>query len=193
MSTTCPIKSETQLKKFEEYYLLEKPVCRNYTLIILGLNTAFRISDLLLLEWKDVFHENETRCRDHITIIEHKTGKTRSVAVNNSVRKALDILWKARSPKTASHYLFPNGRKEQSPLSRSQAFRIIKEAAVYAGLHEHISCHSLRKTFGYHAWKKGVPPALLMELYNHSSYQVTKQYLGIEQEDKDRVYLDIQL
>ena len=58
MSTTCPIKSETQLKKFEEYYLLEKPVCRNYTLIILGLNTAFRISDLLLLEWKDVFHEN---------------------------------------------------------------------------------------------------------------------------------------
>lgn len=41
--------------------------------------------------------------------------------------------------------------------------------------------------------KKGVPPALLMELYNHSSYRVTKQYLGIEQEDKDRVYLDIQL
>ena len=79
------------------------------------------------------------------------------------------------------------------PLSRSQAFRIIKEAALYAGLNEHVSCHSLRKTFGYHAWKRGVQPALLMELYNHSSYRVTKQYLGIEQEDKDRVYLDVQL
>lgn len=78
-------------------------------------------------------------------------------------------------------------------MSRSQAFRIVKEAAEYAGLDEHISCHSLRKTFGYHAWKQGVQPALLMELYNHSSYRVTKKYLCIEQEDKDRVYLNVQL
>ncbi|MCM1267724.1 MAG: tyrosine-type recombinase/integrase [Bacteroidales bacterium] len=193
MSTTYPIKDETQLKKFKEYYLLEKPVCRNYALIILGLNTAFRISDLLLLEWKDVFYEEENRCREHISITEHKTGKIRSVAINNSVRKTLDALRIESGGERKSRYLFPNGRKDQTPLSRSQAFRIIKEAALHAGLNEHISCHSLRKTFGYHAWKKGVPPALLMELYNHSSYRVTKQYLGIEQEEKDRVYLDVQI
>lgn len=193
MSTTDPIKNEAQLKKFEEYYLVQKPVSRNYALIILGLNTAFRISDLLLLEWKDVFLEKENRCRDHISIIEHKTGKIRRVAVNDSVKKVLDILWNNREQDKKSPYLFSNGRKSQTPISRSQAFRIIKEAAVYAGLNEHVSCHSLRKTFGYHAWKRGVQPALLMELYNHSSYRVTKRYLGIEQEDKDQVYLDLQL
>lgn len=193
MNTTYPIKNEAQLKKFKEYYLLEKPVCRNYALIILGLNTAFRISDLLDLQWKDVFREEEKCCREHITITEHKTGKTRSVAVNDSVRKALHILWTESGQEPKEHYLFSNGRKNMAPLSRSQAFRIIKEAAAYAGLDEHISCHSLRKTFGYHAWKKGVPPALLMELYNHSSYSVTKRYLGIGQEEKDRVYLDVQL
>lgn len=193
MSMTYPIKDETQLKKLKEYYLLEKPVCRNYSLIILGLNTAFRISDLLLLRWEDVFLEKENCWKDHICITEQKTGKVRSVAVNESVRKALDILWEESGQSHISHYLFPNGRKNQTPLSRSQAFRIIKEAALYAGLNEHISCHSLRKTFGYHAWKRGVQPALLMELYNHSSYRITKRYLGIEQEDKDRVYLDVQL
>ena len=41
--------------------------------------------------------------------------------------------------------------------------------------------------------ERGVQPALLMELYNHSSYRITRQYLGIEQEDKDRVYLDVQI
>jgi len=193
MSTTYPIKNKTQLQKFKEYYLLEKPVIRNYALIILGLNTAFRISDLLLLQWKDVFHEKENCCKDHIDITEHKTGKMRSVAVNESVRGTLNLLWAKSNQGKESRYLFPNGRKSQMPLSRSQAFRIIKEAALNAGLNEHISCHSLRKTFGYHAWKQGVPPALLMELYNHSSYRVTKRYLGIEQEDKDRVYLDVQL
>ena len=198
MSTTAPIKDEAQLEKFKNYYLTEKPVYRNYALIILGLNTAFRIGDLLTLRWDDVFCEEKNSCRDHISIIEQKTGKTRSVAVNDSVRQVLDILWtergKTREPgQQTCPYLFPNGRKNLTPLSRSQAFRIVKEAAHYAGLDEHISCHSLRKTFGYHAWKRGVQPALLMELYNHSSYRITRQYLGIEQEDKDRVYLDVQI
>lgn len=53
---------------------------------------------------------------------------------------------------------------------------------------EHISCHSLRKTFGYHAWKQSVPPTMLMDIYNHSSYQITKRYLGIDQDDKDQVF-----
>lgn len=193
MSTTVPIKNEMQLEKFKEYYLIEKPIYRNYAMIIMGLNTAFRIGDLLSLQWKDVYYEERNDCRNHICITEQKTGKMRSVAVNDSVRNVLKNLWKEHKHGNSCPYLFPNGRKNLTPLSRSQAFRIIKEAALYAGLNEHISCHSLRKTFGYHAWKRGIPPALLMELYNHSSYRVTRQYLGIEQEDKDQVYLDVQL
>ena len=61
------------------------------------------------------------------------------------------------------------------------------------GKPEHISCHSLRKTFGYHAWKQSVPPAMLMDIYNHSSYQITRRYLGIDQDDKDQVFEKIRL
>ena len=50
-----------------------------------------------------------------------------------------------------------------------------------------------RSTFGYHAWKQGTPPALLMNIYNHSSYQITKRYLGIEQDDRDDVFKNISL
>lgn len=166
MSTTYPIKNEEKLEKFKEYYLTKKPAYRNYAMIILGLNTAFRIGDLLRLQWSDVFNQRQNCFREHICITEQKTGKERSVAVNTSVHDVLNVLHDKYHYTDADQYLFPNGRKSQSHISRSQAFRIIKEAAEYANLDEHISCHSLRKTFGYHAWKQGVQPALLMELYN---------------------------
>ena len=79
------------------------------------------------------------------------------------------------------------------PLNRSQAYRIVKAAADKTIQDEHISCHSLRKTFGYYAWKNGTPPALLMDVYNHSSYDVTQHYLGIEQDERDEIYLNLEL
>ena len=115
------------------------------------------------------------------------------MAIKANVFEALHILQEEEPSREKDHFLFTGKRGTEEHLSRSQAFRIIKEAAEYAGLDEHISCHSLRKTFGYHAWKQGVQPALLMELYNHSSYRITKRYLCIEQDDKDMVYLTVQL
>ena len=55
MSTTKPIKDKTDLETIKNYYL-DKKEYRNYTLIIIGLNTALRISDILSLTWKDVYH-----------------------------------------------------------------------------------------------------------------------------------------
>ncbi len=93
---------------------------------------------------------------------------------------------------TGEGYIFP-GRYDNTALSRSQAFRIIKHAADILNLENGISCHSMRKTFGYYAWKCGTPPAILMDIYNHSSYEITKRYLGIKQDDKDSVFLKVNL
>ena len=75
-----------------------------------------------------------------------------------------------------------------------QAWRIIHAAVVELGIVGKIACHSLRKTWGYHAVKENtVPLAVIVDIYNHSSYEITKRYLGITQDERDEAYLGMEL
>lgn len=194
MSTTQPIKTAELLQDFKEYYRKEHPNPRNYALCILGLNTALRISDILLLKWENVYDFQKEKYYSHISVKEQKTGKTSRIAVNHTITEVLTEYYAAnKAIPSAEDYLFQSRKGINRPLGRSQAFRIIKEAACGIGMNQNISCHSLRKTFGYHAWRQGTPPALLMDIYNHSSYRITRHYLGIDQDDRDTVFLNISL
>lgn len=192
MSTTQPIRNTEQLKIFKAYYQSEKPNPRNYTLIIIGLNSALRISDILRLTYGDVYDFERNLWKTHIMITEQKTGKTNRVYMNREIQKTLTEFTDP-ALEGSSAWLFGSQRQKARPLSRFQAYRIVKEAASFAGLDAGISCHSLRKTFGYYAWKQGTPPALLMSIYNHSAYGITKRYLGIDQDDKDEVFAKIKI
>lgn len=192
MATTQPIREKKELKKFMNYYRNEQPNPRNQALIVLGLHTALRISDILSLQWQDVFDFKKKKYHSHIYIHEKKTGKFNAVALNLNAQQTLDQLRKMHKNTSPEDYIFSKTTSALTPLSRSQAFRIIKTAARNTNCNEHISCHSLRKTFGYYAWKEGTPPALLMNIYNHSSYEVTKKYLGIEQDERDKVFLNLE-
>lgn len=114
------------------------------------------------------------------------------IALNEQAKEALPVYKNTRNP-NPEDYIFTKNTDFTKPLNRSQVYRIINKAAQESLHMDHISCHSLRKTFGYHAWKQGTQPALLMDIYNHSSYQITKKYLGIEQDDRDNVFLKINL
>lgn len=191
MGTTQPIREKEELRKFMDYYQTVHPMPRNYALILFGLHTALRISDILNLKWKDVYDFEKNCYRDHLFVLEKKTGKQNIIALNTHVKNALDQLKKDRNCISPADFIFTKNTDYSTPLCRSQAYRIVKRAAEDVLHKEHISCHSLRKTFGYHAWKHGTPPALLMDIYNHSSYKVTKKYLGIEQDERDSVFMGI--
>ncbi len=201
MSATQPIRNKRKLQEFKGFYRTQKPVrrptdLRNYTLTLLGLNTALRISDILHLTWGDVF--SGKKVKTHIVVRERKTGKENRILINGELRRTLVEYYRGCHKKGGnggqeeSPYLFPSPRKKGACLSRFQAYRIIRHAAEELGL-EHVSCHSLRKTFGYYAWKQGTQPALLMSIFNHSSWAVTTRYLGIAQDEKDGVYARIAL
>ena len=186
-----PIRSKKDVKKIINHYF-NLGHWRNYVLIVMGINTALRISDMLRLRWSDVYDFDRKHLRKHLTLLETKTGKRQTIVLNDAVVKALMIYFPYRKETVREAFLFPSnrrgGRELLGPISRQQANRIIKEAARKSRTAEKVSCHSLRKTFGYHAWRAGVQVAVIMEIYNHSSYAVTRRYLGIGQDERDAVY-----
>lgn len=192
MATTQPIRNMEDLDALKNYYLTQKPNLRNYALICTGINTALRIGDILHLVWADVFDFDANAFRKHLVVTERKTSKKNMIVINDSMLDALTRYKNELSTVLPEHFIF-FGRHPETPISRTQAYRIIKQAATALHLPDNISCHSLRKTFGYHAWVSGASPAVLMIIYNHSSFQITKRYLGIEQDDKDQIFKNLNL
>jgi len=189
MAATEPIRDKRQLYQLANYFL-KRGNHRNYALIVLGACTALRISDLLKLTWKDVYDEKGGDFRSHVTLIESKTKKPKTIALNKQALHALRLCY----PHKRGQFIFSGNRGGGKPISRVQAWRIIREAAEGAGVTGKVACHSLRKSWGYHAWTSGeVSPVVIMDIFNHSSYEITRRYLGIAQDDLDRAYLSLSL
>jgi integrase len=122
-------------------------------------------------------------------MVEHKTGKSKVIAINRQVLSALQLYF----PFRPNEYIFASNKGSKA-ITRVQAWRIIHSAATEIGISGKISCHSLRKSWGYHAWTSGeVSPVVIMDILNHSNYETTRRYLGVAQDDLDRAYLNMKL
>lgn len=192
MAATKPLKNPQQIAKVKKYFLSEGHI-RDYALFTVGINTALRIGDILSLRWEDVYNFETGKFRSHVDLKEHKTGKSNSVPLNKNALEALARLMALVSPVDGGQYVFKSRKGQNRPISRNRAYIILTEVSHNLPDVGKFSCHSLRKTFGYHAWQSGASSALLMLIFNHSSFSITKRYLGIDQQEKDQFYRNMLL
>ena len=188
MPATEPIRDKKVLRQLADYWL-KLGNLRNYTLIVLGACTALRPNDLLQLTWDDVYDNDHGIFRSHITVTEKKTGKKKTIALNKQAKKALQLYF----PYRRGEFIFMSNRKDGKAISRVQAWRVIRKAAEAIAAACKVALYSLRKTTGYHAWKAGASPVVLMDIYNHSNYATTRRYLGVNQDDQDEIYMGLAL
>ena len=125
MNTAQPIRSEQELKDFMNFYEQVQYHPRNQLLLTMGLNTALRISDLLSLQWKQVYDLENRSVREHLLLVEAKTGKASNIYLNEKItvqlQKYYQFLASGRSFKISGDaYLFCG--KDADPISRVQAY-----------------------------------------------------------------------
>ena len=179
MNIVEPIKNIDDIKKIKECLSKNK---RNLLLFSLGINSGLRISDILSLNVCDV------KNKEFIEINEKKTNKYKRCPLNKNLQGEISSYV---ADKDESEPLFWTQKNKR--LDRVQAYKILNNAAKQANVNIHIGTHSLRKTFGYHHYKKYDNLPLLQKILNHSSSAITLRYIGLEQEVIDESYKNFYL
>ena len=155
-------------------------------LISIGCFWGLRISDILSLRWKDILNVDE------FTIIEHKTGKQRTIRINPQLKRHIADCYKQINPIGINAPILVSQKGTTYTIQRINI--ILKEIkADYKLSIKNFSCHSLRKTFGRQVYNQNSDNAelalvKLMELFNHSNVAITKRYLGLRQEELLNTY-----
>lgn len=156
-------------------------------LIGCGCFFGLRISDLLQLRWYQVLSEDST-----FTIREKKTGKRRTIKVNESFRRHIQDCHDALQIRNDG---LPCFISRKNTVYSTQRINVkLKYIKVKYGVRiGNFSTHTLRKTFGRRVFEQAGENAemalvKLMELFNHSSVVITKRYLGLREEEIMEVY-----
>ena len=173
MNSVDPIRSKKKIRDILLY--LKRENQRDYMMFLIGIHTGLRISDILRLKVGDV------KNRNHICIIEKKTKKSKKFLINPELKKELNKYCKDEEN---YKFIISSREGENNPISRIRAYQILIDIGNLFDIH--ISCHTLRKTFGYWHYEKNKDVVKLMEIFNHSDQRVTLRYIGVIQDELDK-------
>ncbi|ARK31325.1 tyrosine-type recombinase/integrase [Halalkalibacter krulwichiae] len=187
MEYVQPIKDVVKINEIKEKLKVKSE--RDLLLFVLGINTGIRISDLLTLKVGDVWKEGSPK--EFLCLWDDKSSDKKFHYLNTKVKTALNNYLHNQDLKD-DDYLFKS-KKVNQPITRQQAYRIINNAAKGVGVLGNMGTHTLRKTFGYHAYRKGIAISILKSVYNHTILNETLRYIGIDQNEEQHIKIDVNL
>ncbi len=136
-----------------------------YTIVILGISTGMRRSEILTLTWSNIDFE-----RERIILKETKNNEVRILPLVGLAKQLLKELEEQR--KINSLLLFP-GNEPKRPIDFRSAWRVVIRNAKL----ENFKFHDLRHSFASYCVMNGSSLNEIADLLGHKSYQsVTKRY-----------------
>jgi integrase/recombinase XerD len=155
---------------------------RNAALLRLAYAAGLRISELCGLCWRDLAARDDA---GQVTVM-GKGGRTRAVLLSPETWRTLERLRRDAGPDAPVFRSAKGG-----PLGCPQAHRILKAAAVRAGLSADVSMHWLRHAHVSHALDRGAPAHLVQQTVGHASLTTTSRYAHARPNDSSARYLAV--
>lgn len=147
-----------------------KEISSKYELMLLiGVFTGLRISDILRLTVRD------TKVRP-VIVIEKKTKKRREIFFNLMTEQAISKHVIENNLKNNDYLIFSTIYKTNKPLSRVQAYRVMKKCGLNCGASK-IGTHTMRKSFALAHFRENHDLKELQGILNHKYLSTTIAYV----------------
>lgn len=152
--------------------------------IIASIHLGLRVSDTLKLRHEHLMNK---KAGDKLEIQEKKTGKVRTLTLNENLIKAYKILVNTQK---LSGPVFKSCKGVYTPRALN---RILKE--VFDLPCSNVSTHSLRKSFGRAIFENNNESdkslIILSDIFNHGKVSTTRRYLGLTSEEISSIYMNL--
>jgi integrase len=153
--------------------------------VLLLLDTGFRISELLALEWSDVHLQPVGGAR--FGYIHVRRGKSKNAKRNVSLSPRVRAMLEGRQASTQSIYVFTDepGFHRLSIYTLEDQHRRMRQALK---LPADAVIHSFRHTFGTRLGESGADAFSIMKAMGHSSVTISQRYVHPTPEAMERVW-----
>lgn len=165
-------------------------------LMTIGVTTALRIGDILKLKWSDLI-DSDGKAKKILEFREKKTGKVRRIPIDGKPAKIIKNIWEDSKSRPTSYVFESEKYKKGEPISVQYVNKWLKQILSEYGVEctNNVSSHLFRKTFGRRLLEtsedKTYALLLLMDIFKHTSLDITKRYIGIREDEIRTTYKQI--
>lgn len=193
-----PVREFNDVKRM--YHWLKDNVSRrDAECWLIGCNIALRAGDLLQLRFDQFEQGQET-----VVIREQKSGFRKEIPIVPEIKEAVIRLreyyssikpYKTKDFEPA--YLFQSTSRRAYHLCQPVCIQWLsmcyKKAAAALELGYNLNTHSMRKTWGYHAYNNGADISYIQALLNHREQYTTLRYIGVTRDSVSKMLYDNQM
>lgn len=143
---------------------------KHQTLLCTLYSTGIRLAELLNIQLSDIYWD-----RNQILIQSGKGKKDRMVTLSQVLKQFLEYYIMEYRP---SIYLF-EGMKERNAYTASSVQKVVRTAALKAGIRRRVTPHMLRHSYATHLMDGGVDTRFIKELLGHKDIKTTLVYTHV--------------
>lgn len=198
--------TDEQVEQLLAYFRKQRFGIRNVALLTFGIQTGFRVSEILSLTIKDLIKGGKMVDRIYMRKYNMKGGKSgkhvsgRSMILTKGTKKALQdqidyLASKGRAE--PEQYLFQTQRSGNEHIDYTSVWRLLNYTAKELGMTLKVGTHSMRKTFAARVYQnlmdKKNPDALriLQAGLGHENINNTIKYLSFREDDLNNTIKDV--